>query len=84
MLRQQQEEEEGEEQGERGERLEKRKKLIRFRDVAARNFQGISAPHLLNLLNAQPAVGRGGRGRGKGRAGKALQINHGIVRRFSK
>lgn len=80
MLRQQQEEEEGEEQGERGERLEKeRKKLIRFRDVAARNFQGISAPH---LLNAQPAVARGGRG--KGRAGEALQINHGIVRRFSK
>lgn len=82
MLRQQQEEEEGEEQGERGERLEKRKKLIRFRDVAARNFQGISAPH---LLNAQPAVERGRRGRGKAwRAGKALQINHGIVRRFSK
>lgn len=67
--------------GNGGKVRKERKKLIRFRDAAARNFQGISAPH---LLNAQPAVARGGRGRGKGRAGKALQINHGIVRRFSK
>lgn len=62
MLRQQQEEQEEKERRSKGERLEKEKKLIRFRDVAARNFQGISAPH---LRNAQTAEGKGAREAGR-------------------
>lgn len=61
MLRQQHEEEaaqwgrgraggrERQQAGCQSKRTKKKKELIRFRDVAARNFQGISVPHLLNV-----------------------------------
>lgn len=39
--------------------------------MAARNFQGISAPH---LLNAQPAVERGGRGVARGGQGRPFKL----------
>lgn len=82
MLRQQREEEaaqrgrdrtggrERQQAGCQSKRTKKKKELIRFRDVAARNFQGISVPHLLNV-----SFGRGGwekRGEGSGQHFKLI------------